>query len=333
MPVKPTVLVTSFYDRAVVRASLDRLSGIARVVLCDVERTLRREELLDRLAGVDAVIAAEERYDREVFERAPRLKMIARDGVGLDSIDLEAATAQGVIVTNAPVVHESVADLAMGLLLAVVRRIVIGDAGMRSGDWEQRARYLAPDVHGMCIGLLGFGAVGKAVARRAAAFGMRVMAYDVHPDKQAAETLGVELVEFDTLLAHADVLSLHVPLSEGTRGIIDARALGRMKRGAFLVNTSRGQVVREDDLFIALKNGSLGGAGLDVLCDEPPSAVHPLFELENVVVTPHVGSDTFGTFRRVFETAVSDLELFFGGARPGHIVNPAVLRAPQGGVP
>jgi glyoxylate reductase len=330
---KPKVLVTSFYDRGVVRPSLDRLSEMAEVALCTVERTLREDELLDRLVDVDAVIAAEERYGSAIFERAPRLRMIARDGVGLDSIDLDAATAHGVVVTNAPVVHESVADLAMGLVLAVVRKIVVGNAGMRAGDWEQRARYLAPDVHGMCIGVLGFGAIGKAVSRRASGFSMKVIAYDVRPDRRAAEEMGVELVDFDTLLARADVLSIHVPLGEGTRDLIDERALERMKKGAFLVNTSRGQVVKEEALYQALKTGCIAGAGLDVLCEEPPSVHHPLFGLANVVVTPHVGSDTFGTFRRVFETAVSDIALFFKGKPPAHVVNPAVLQKPWGAVP
>jgi glyoxylate reductase len=327
---KPTVLVTSFYDRRVVRSSLDKLAETADVILCDVARTLRKEELVAWLSGVDAVIAAEERYESMVLDEAPRLRMIARDGVGLDSIDLEAATARGVVVTNAPVVHESVADLAFGLLLAVARKIVTGNAGMRAGQWEQRERYLAPDVHGMCLGVVGFGAIGKAVARRAAGFSMRVIACDVRPDRRAAEELGVELVDLDTLLASADAISVHVPLSDQTRGLIDEKALGRMKPGAFLVNTSRGQVVREDALYRALKNGSLAGAGLDVLSDEPPSARHPLFELENVVVTPHVGSDTIGTFQRVFETAVSDIALFFGGKQPAHVVNPAVLRRGEG---
>ena len=322
---KPRVLVSSYYDRNSVQPALDRLAAAAEVILCEEGRSLRADELLSRLEGVDAVIAAEERYTKNIFDNAPRLRMIARDGVGLDSIDLAEATRHNVIVTNAPVVHESVADLAMGLILTVVRRIAIGNAGMRSGKWVQRDRYLSRDVHGLCLGLLGFGAIGRAVAKRAAGFDMRVLACDPNPDQRVAEALGVELVDFETLLTEADVVSLHVPLTERTKGIIDEQAIGRMKKGAFLINTSRGQVLHEEALYQALREGALGGAGLDVLSVEPPPANHPLFELENVVVTPHVGSDTTGTFRRVYETAVSDICLFFSGKRPQHVVNPAVL--------
>jgi phosphoglycerate dehydrogenase-like enzyme len=322
---RPKVLVASFYNRLSVKPALDRLSEAADLVLCEEGRTLREEELLARLEGIDAVIAAEERYTARIFDRAPRLALIARDGVGLDSIDIAEATRRGVLVTNAPVVHESVADLAMGLILAVVRKIPVGNAGMRSGRWVERDLYLSRDVNGLCLGLVGFGAIGRAVARRAAGFDMRVLAHDPAPDRRIAESLGVALVSLDVLLSEADVVSLHVPLTGKTRDLIDPGALGRMKKGAFLINTSRGEIVDEAALYQALKAGRLGGAGLDVLSIEPPPAAHPLFELENVVLTPHVGSDTTGTFLKVYEAAVSDIRLFLSGKRPRHLVNPEAL--------
>ena len=228
------------------------------MINCDEGRSLRAEELIPRLQGVQAVIAAEERYTREVFERAPMLRIIARDGVGLDSIDLEEATRHNVVVTNAPVVHEAVADLAMGLILSVVRKISTGEKGMRSGKWAQRERYLSPDVSGACLGLVGFGAVGKALARRASGFAMRIIAYDTNPNLMAAESLGVRLVDLDTVLAEADVVSLHVPLLESTRKLINAERLARMKRGAFLINTSRGSVVDEAALTKRSPSAGLG---------------------------------------------------------------------------
>jgi phosphoglycerate dehydrogenase-like enzyme len=322
---RPKVLVASFYNRAIVKPALDRLSEEADLVLCEEGRSLREDELLARLPGIDAVIAAEERYTKRIFDGAPGLKLIARDGVGLDSIDIAEATRHGVLVTNAPVVHESVADLAMGLILAVVRKIPVGNAGMRGGRWVERDLYLSRDVNGLCLGLVGFGAIGRAVAKRAAGFDMRVLAYDPAPDRRIAESLGVTLVALDVLFSQADVVSLHVPLTGKTRGLIDAAAIARMKKGAFLINTSRGEVVDEEALCQALKRGALEGAGLDVLSVEPPPAAHPLFGLENVVLTPHVGSDTTGTFLKVYETAVSDLCLFFGGKRPRYLVNPEAL--------
>ncbi len=322
---RPRVLVTSYYNRDAVQPALRRLGKVAEITLSDVARSLRPEELRARLQGMDAVIAAEERYTKEILDGAAGLKVIARDGVGLDSIDLAEATNHGVVVVNAPVVHESVADLAMGLILAVVRKIIIGDKGMRTGRWQDRDRYLSRDVTGSCLGLLGFGAIGQAVARRARSFGMRILAYSRNPDRGVAAALGVNLVGFDTLLAESDVLSIHVPLTAETRGLIDERAFARMKLGAYLVNTSRGEVLREEALCEALREGRLAGAAMDVLAQEPPRESNPLLALDGVVLTPHVGSDTVDTFLKVYECVVADLLAFFEGRRPAHVVNPAVL--------
>jgi D-3-phosphoglycerate dehydrogenase / 2-oxoglutarate reductase len=327
--VKQRVLISSFYERRAVAAALRRLSAHAEMVVCDEGRTLADLELLAYLPGIDAVIAAEERYDEKTFEAAPDLAMIARDGVGLDSIDLDAATRHGVIVNTAPVVHESVADLTLGLIIAAVRKMRIGDAGVRSGAWNRRDRYLSPDVNGMTLGLLGFGNVGKAVARRAAAFDMTLLVADPYVDVAAVRDMGVEPVSFGALLSRADVISLHAPLTPETRNILNAKAIAQMKDGAFVVNTSRGGLIDEPALVEALASGKLSGAGLDVVRDEPPPADNPLFHLENVVLTPHVGSDTTGTFAKVFESAVTDILMLFSGEKPGHIVNPKAVKHPR----
>ena len=323
---KKKVLVTSFYNRQVVGPSLKRLSEHAQVILGQEKRVLTEDEILGRLDGIDAVIAAEEPYNERVFEPAPQLAMIARDGVGLDSIDLEAATKYGVIVNNAPVVHESVADLALGLIIAAVRKVRIGDIGMRSGAWTARDIYLCPDVNGMTLGLLGFGNVARALAKRAVGFDMKVVAFDPFVDKICAESLGVGLVEFNELLARSDVLSIHAPLTPKTHKIINARTIAKMKEGAYIVNTARGGLIDESALYEALSSGKLAGAGLDVVDNEPPKPDNPLFKLDNVTFTPHVGSDTTGTFAKVYDSAVTDILLLFAGEKPRHVTNPEVFK-------
>jgi phosphoglycerate dehydrogenase-like enzyme len=316
----PRTLVTSFYDRQTVAPCLARLDGACEVVLGSINRTMSQEELIAVLDGVDVVIAAEERYTAEVFRACPRLRMIARDGVGIDSIDVQAATNSGVLVNIAPVVHESVADLTFGLILAVVRKIVASDSAMRRGDWTQRDLFLSPDVNGMTLGLIGFGNVGKAVARRAAGFDMRVLYHD--PNVPGG-------IALDDVLSVSDIISIHVPLTAWTERMINSRTIERMKDGTILINTARGAVVDEHALFEALRSGKLAGAGLDVLSGEPPSLNEPLLCCPNVVFTPHIGSDTFGTFRKVFDSAVTDILLFLKGEPPRHMVNPLALFSKQ----
>ncbi|MCK5608898.1 phosphoglycerate dehydrogenase [Candidatus Pacearchaeota archaeon] len=323
---KKRVLVSSFYNRRAVTPALDRLGKKAEIIVCEEGRTLTEKELLEYLNGIDAVIAAEESYNLNILKSAPQLAMIARDGVGLDSIDIDVATNCGVIVNNAPVVHESVADLAMGLIITTVRKIRIGDIAMRAGKWTDRDTYLAPDVNNMTLGLLGFGNVARAVAKRANAFDMKIVAYDPYIDKSFAQKLNVNMVTFDELLVNADVISIHAPLTSETKHIINTKTISKMKDNSYIVNTARGDLIDESALTEALKKGKLSGAGLDVMCDEPSVADNPLFELGNVTFTPHIGSDTLGTFAKVYESAVDDILLFFNGKKPRHVVNPEVFK-------
>jgi len=315
------VLVSSFYNRECIKPALDRLAGQAEVIVCEEGRTLTEDEIISYLPGVEVVIAAEEPYNARVFDHAGQLKMIARDGVGIDSVDLAEATRRGIIVNNAPVVHESVADLTMGLIIAAVRKMLRCDRGMREGRWTDRDRYLSSDVNGMTLGLLGFGRVARAVARRAWGFDMTMLTCDPYVDESIARQLGVRPVSLDELLETADILSIHTPLTDQTRGMIDAKALAKMKDGAFIINTARGAIIDESALVAVLESGKLAGAGLDVVCNEPPGSDNPLFRFDNVIFTPHVGSDTFGTFAKVFESTVTDILLFFAGKRPRNVVN------------
>ncbi len=320
------VLIASFYNRQAIAPALQRLSEHAEVVMGnDLGRNLTEDELIPRLKSIDVVIAADEPYTERVFAAAPQLRMVARDGVGYDSIDLEAATHHGVVATNAPVVHEAAADLTFGLLLAAVRKILIADRGVRQGRWAERDDYLSTGVNGKTLGIVGLGRVGQAVARRAAGFNMTVLAYDIVADQEAVEQWGVRLVDFDELLSSSDIISLHVPLTPQTRGMINAETISKMKAGAYLINAARGEVVDEAALIAALKSGKLAGAGLDVVSQEPPGADNPLLQLENVVLTPHIASDTFDTFAAAFDSAVTDILLLLQGKRPGHVLNPDVF--------
>lgn len=239
------------------------------------------DELRAALAGVDAVIAGGEPYTAELFDQFPQLRVVARVGVGYDAVDVAAATARGVAVTTAPGTnHESVAEHTFALMLAFSRLIPLRNQVIHAGGWPRN--YSRP-LRGQTLGLAGLGRIGKAVSMRAAAFGMRVVAFDPLP----LEMMGVARGSFDDLLAQSDYLSLHVPLTPLTKHVMNADTFRRMKPGAVLVNTSRGGLVNEADLVAALRSGRLGGALLDVLEQEPPPADHPLLGMPNVMLTPH----------------------------------------------
>lgn len=323
---KKRVLITSFYSREAVAPAIERLSRHAEVVFVnDLGRSFTEDEIIEALKGYDGVIAAEEPYTKKVFSSTRRLRIISRDGVGLDNIDITEATRHGVAVTNAPVLHESVADLAFGLIISAVRKLRICDIGMREGRWTERERYLSRDVYGRTLGLLGFGKIAQAVARRASGFGMKVIACDTAPKADEAAVLGVKMVPLDELLLAADIISIHVPLTPATFKIINNETIGKMKDGVFLVNTSRGGIIDEPPLINALRSGKIAGAGLDVVCCEPPDPGNMLFGLDNVIFTPHVGSDTADTFLRIFESAADDMISFFTTGRPVNLINPEVI--------
>lgn len=301
-------------------------AGVELVVYPKAGR-LTEADLLPLVGDADAIIAGTEPITARVLDAAPRLKIVARRGVGLDSVDLEAATARGVVVTvTAGVVADAVADHAMALLLAAARRIAWLDRRMKAGAWD---RAVSTDVWGKTLGLIGFGAIGRAVAKRAAGFGMEILAYDVAPDEAAARALGVRLCALDDLLARSDFVSVHVPLLPTTRGLIGEAALARMKPGAILINTSRGPVVDEAALLRALQSGRLAGAGLDVFAEEPP-VDWTLVGLDQVVATPHVASHTRETLVRMERACAEAVLAVLRGERPAHVANPAVYaRTPR----
>lgn len=248
------------------------------------------EEMQQEFQGIDAVIASSEPYTPELLERLPRLRVIARCGVGYDRVNVPAATRLGKAVTITPGAnHEAVAELALALLFAVTKRIVVNDRLIRQGAWPREP--LMP-LRGKTLGILGLGRIGKSLATRAQALRMTVIAHEERPDTRFTETQGIELVPFNELLARSDYLSIHCPLTPTTQGLFNASVLARMKPGSVLINTARGKLVVESDLIAALESGHLAGAGLDVFEQEPPSRGHRLLQLDQVVAAPHIaGAD------------------------------------------
>jgi D-3-phosphoglycerate dehydrogenase len=225
-----------------------------------------------------------------MLEKAPLLKVIGRAGVGVDNIDLVAATERGIAVLNAPAGNTvSAAELTMALILAMVRRVAEADAAMRRGVWS---KLQGVELRGRTLGLVGAGRIGGEVARRCRAFGMEVIAYDPYLTEERAAELDVKRVTLEEVLERADIVSLHVPLTDATKGMINAEALARMKKGAFLVNVARGGVVDEAALARALRSGHLAGAALDVFANEPLEKDSPLLDAPNVLLTPHLGAST-----------------------------------------
>jgi D-3-phosphoglycerate dehydrogenase len=310
-------------------ASLANLDGPYRGVLraagFDMQfqtkgEQLSEAELLEILPGFSAVIAGSEPYTVRVFERCPELRVIARAGVGYDSVDVAAASARGIAVTITPGAnHDSAAEHAFALILALAKRVVACDTEVKQGLWKR-----APTIplRGQTLGIVGLGRIGKATALRGLAFKMRVIAHEPVPDLDFARNHGIDLVPLERLLAESDFVTLHLPLTEATRRLIRRETLAGMKPQAMLINTARGGLVDEADLYEALASGRLGGAALDVFDQEPPGLV-PLLTLPNVVATPHLaGIDRQATLDMALMAAETIVALGRGDWPAERIVNP-----------
>lgn len=286
-----------------------------------------KDELLKYIDGADAVIAGVDRFDASVLEspQAQNLKIISRWGVGYDAVDLATATRLGILVTNTPgLLDEGVADYTFSLLLAAARGVGEGHHTMREGAW---APQWGEDVNGKTLGIIGYGRIGRAVAKRASGFGMRILAYDLFPPKTPLEP-AAEFVSLNDLLEQSDYVCLHAALTPENRGMIGREQLQRMKPTAFFINTARGALVDEAALAEALHMGTIGGAALDAFCTEPLPTDHPLRKAPRLLMTPHQASFGRDTGRKVCAVAAQAVVDAAVGAIPKFVVNKDVLASP-----
>ncbi len=295
---------------------------------CEAERP-SREEFLRRLKDREGLICLlTEKINEELLRTAPKLRVVANVAVGFDNIDVEACTKRGVVATNTPgVLDETTADFAWTLLCAVARRLGEGEALARSGNWKgwNLDQLCGADVWGKTLGIVGFGRIGRAVARRAAGFQMKVIYTDsVRAPEDAEKSVNAEFRDMNSLLADSDFISLHVPLLPDTRGLFDAAKFYRMKPTAFLINTSRGPVVDEHALVAALESKKIAGAALDVYENEP--FIHPGLKRSNVVLAPHLASASLETRTKMAVIAAQNVIALFNGQRPPNMLNPDIFK-------
>ncbi len=323
---KPKVFVT----RLILESGLKLVQAFCEADIWSGDLPPNREELLRHVHGRDGLLCLlTDRVDAEVMDAAgPGLKVISNCAAGVDNVDVPAATHRGIPVGNTPgVLTDATADFAFALLMAAARRVVEGERQVRSGGWKTWSLdyLLGADLSGATLGIVGFGRIGRAVARRATGFGMRIIFSDPRP---AAAEAGVEAtqVNFDTLLREADFISLHTPLTNDTRGLMNATAFTKMKPTAVLVNTSRGPVVDQHALYEALKSRQIFAAALDVTVPEPLPTDNPLLTLENCIVVPHIASASRQTRQKMSRMAAENLIAGLKGEHLPNCVNPEVYK-------
>jgi phosphoglycerate dehydrogenase-like enzyme len=320
-----TVLQVCDFDPTVV-GRLRRLEehDFRIVVRTDLAGTGREDDLIAALGGAWGVLAGNERYTRRVMTSTSGLRVIARPGVGYDNVDVPAATDVGIAALITPGTnHDAVAEFTVGLMLATTCRIAASDRVMRRGGW--RIGGLGRGMYGSTVGLVGLGLIGRAVVERLAGFGCRILAAEPNADQDFCARHGVELVTLEQLLRESDVVSLHVPLTTETSYLINRERLSLMRRHAVLINTSRGAVVDEQALVMALRDESIGGAGLDVFETEPLPPGSPLTQFDTVVVTGHVAAHTTDAMIRMVDAAVDGILAVAEGWPPEGCLNPEVF--------
>jgi D-3-phosphoglycerate dehydrogenase len=304
------------------RFRLEQTVGEARY--SPEKRPLAATELTGLVKGIDGWIAGLDEIDASVIAAADRLKVIARYGVGFDRVDVAVATRRGIVVTNTPGANSSaVAELTIGLMLAVGRQICQSNQAVRSGRWP---RITGVGLAGKTVGLVGFGSIGREVARRLAPFGCRVLAADPYVRPEVVSECGVVPAPLDELLPVSDFVCLHAAATPETAGLVNDAFLGKMKAGAFLVNTARGELLDEAALAQSLESGRLAGAALDCFSKEPPGSDHPLLQLPQVIATSHTGAHTDEAVNSMGRMALDACLAVLRGERPAHIVNPEVYQ-------
>ena len=323
---RPKILAT----RPLFDAARQILQEKCEVEYWPQEERISREELFRRVKDKQGLVCLlTDRVDDELLRGATKLRIVANVAVGFDNVDIPACSKRGVAVTNTPgVLDESTADFAWALMMAVARRVGEGETLARSGNWKgwDLDQLVGTDVWGKTLGLVGFGSIGRAMARRAGGFKMKVIYSDLQRAPEDVEKeVNAEYRDFNTLLAESDFVSLHVPLLPETQGLLEAAKFFRMKPTAFLINTSRGSVVDEAALVHALESKKIAGAALDVYENEP--FIHPGLKRSNVVLTPHIASASLETRTKMACMAAENVRDFFDGKRPPNVLNPEVIKA------
>lgn len=308
---------------------LEQLQQVASVEVWTKRQPPPYEVLLEKVKTIDGLLCLlTDRIDRQLMEAGTSLKVISQMAVGYDNIDIPAATARQIPVGHTPgVLTDATADFAWALLMAAARRVVEGDRFTRAGEWQtwEPDLLLGPNVTGATLGIVGFGRIGQAVARRAKGFEMRILYASRHRcEPELEQSLGVEFVEFDRLLCESDFVSVHTPLSDETYHLFSDRQFERMKPSAILINTARGAVVDPDALYRALSNGQLAGAALDVTEPEPIPMDSPLLTLDNLIIVPHLGSASRQTRAKMADMAIENLIAGLRGDRLPYCVNPEI---------
>ncbi len=321
------VLISSRSFGRLSEEPINIIEEVAEVERSTYGRPLKEDELARILPSYDVIIVGTDETTRKAMESSSRLKVVAKHGAGLDNIDLKAATERGIIVTYVPGVNaESVAEFTFSLILALARKVVDAHTSTKSGKWESRS-FIGTELYGKTMGIIGMGAVGNRVARIAKGFNMKILSHTAHPERhhEEAEKYDVKFVDLDTLLRESDIVTIHCRLTSETEGLIGARELALMKETAFLINTARGETVDLKAVHQALKEKRIAGAAFDVYHKEPPGADYPLFELNNVIVAPHIASYTKEALINVDVVQARDIVRALRGERPEFVANPEVF--------
>lgn len=313
---KPKILVTY----PIPQEAIEKLKNYADVRL---RFSMSKDQLKEEVTDIEGVVLGLEEFDGEVMGHAPNLKIISRFGVGYDNIELKAATDYKIFVTYTPnVLSDAVADLTMAFILVLSRRITDADHFVKSKDWSKGVKFpLGFDLINKTLGIIGLGRIGTKVLERSVAFNMNVIYNSKTRKIEAEEKYGIKFVELDDIFRLSDYISIHVPATRNTQGLVGKKELELMKKTSFLINTSRGSLINQKDLYEALRDKKIAGAALDVFEEEPISQDDLLLKLENVVLTPHIGSGTHETRLAMAMMAVDDIIKVFEGKEPNNLIN------------
>ena len=314
------VLITSRSFGKVYKDSVKMLEeGGCQIINSPYPRALKEKELLELIGDIDAVIVGVDEVTAKVIEVANRLKVISKHGVGVDNIDLEAASKKGILVTTTAGTNaNAVADFTFGLILSLSRSICKADQSLKCGEWKG---IIGHEIWGKILGVVGTGRIGRGVIKRARGFDMRILAYDIARDAKLASELNLEYVSLETLLANSDFVTLHIPLTEKTRNMLGEKEISLMKSSAYLINTARGEILDEDALCSALKEKKIAGAAVDVYREEPPPAHTRLLKLDNLITTPHIAAYTYEALRDMGIMTAKNVLKVLRGESPISAVN------------